>query len=92
MTWEPHLTEVRKSGKGQVLVDSSTTPGAIVDTVSLTCSFIEKHPDEVKAFVGAYYKAIDYLVANPDKAYAIMAKGVGGYLPIRRISPTRRRA
>lgn len=80
VTWEPHLTEVRKSGKGQVLVDSSTTPGAIVDTVSLTCSFIEKHPDEVKAFVGAYYKAIDYLVANPEKAYAIMAKGVGGYL------------
>ncbi len=80
VTWEPHLTETRKSGQGQVLVDSSTTPGAIVDVVSLTCDIVEKRPDEVKAFVSAYYKAVEYIKANPDKAYEIMAKGVGGYL------------
>ncbi|TIP34594.1 MAG: taurine ABC transporter substrate-binding protein, partial [Mesorhizobium sp.] len=27
VTWEPHLTEVRKGGKGKVLIDSATTPG-----------------------------------------------------------------
>lgn len=80
VTWEPHLTEVRKSGKGQVLIDSTTTPGAIVDTVGLKCDFIAAHKAEIAAFVKAYYKAVDYLKANPEKAYAIMAKGVGGYL------------
>ncbi|MFG1430361.1 ABC transporter substrate-binding protein [Xanthobacter sp. V2C-8] len=80
VTWEPHLTEVRKSGKGQVLIDSTSTPGAIVDTVGLKCDFIAAHKAEIAAFVKAYYKAVDYLKANPEKAYAIMAKGVGGYL------------
>lgn len=80
VTWEPHLTEVRKSGKGQVLIDSTSTPGAIVDTVGLKCSVIEKQKDDVAGLVKAYYKAIDYMKANPEKAYEIMAKGVGGYL------------
>jgi len=80
VTWEPHLTEIRKSDKGKVLIDSTATPGAIVDTVGLKCSVIEKSPKDVAAFVKAYYRAIDYLKANPEKAYEIMAKGVGGYL------------
>jgi NitT/TauT family transport system substrate-binding protein len=80
VTWEPHLTEVRKQGKGKVLVDSSSTPGLIVDIVGLKCDVIEKHPDDVKALVKGYYKAVDYIKTNPDKAYEIMAKGVGGYL------------
>ncbi|MFG1401410.1 ABC transporter substrate-binding protein [Xanthobacter sediminis] len=80
VTWEPHLTEVRKSGKGQVLIDSTATPGAIVDTVGLKCDFIAANKAEIAAFVKAYYKAVEYLKANPEKAYAIMAKGVGGYL------------
>ena len=80
VTWEPHLGEVRKAGNGKVLIDSTATPGAIVDTVGLKCSVIEKQKDDVAGFVKAYYRAIDFLKANPEKAYEIMAKGVGGYL------------
>lgn len=80
VTWEPHLTEVRNQGKGKVLIDSSTTPGLIVDVVGLKCDVIEKQADDVKAFVKGYYKAVEYIKTNPDKAYEIMAKGVGGYL------------
>lgn len=80
VTWEPHLTEVRKQGKGKVLVDSASTPGLIVDVVALKCDVIDKHPDDVKALIKGYYKAVDYIKTNPDKAYEIMAKGVGGYL------------
>ncbi|MFG1295147.1 ABC transporter substrate-binding protein [Xanthobacter variabilis] len=80
VTWEPHLTEVRKSGKGQVLIDSTATPGAIVDTVGLKCDFIAANKADIAAFVNAYYKALDYMKANPEKSYEIMAKGVGGYL------------
>jgi len=34
----------------------------------------------VKGFVAGLQKAVDYIKTNPEKAYAIMAKGVGGYL------------
>lgn len=80
VTWEPHLSLVREQKKGKVLVDSSTTPGAIVDVVALRCDLIEKNPKDVEGFIRAYYKAIEYLKQHPTEAYAIMAKGVGGYL------------
>ncbi|CCB67175.1 NMT1/THI5 like domain protein [Hyphomicrobium sp. MC1] len=80
VTWEPHLSFVREQKKGKVLIDSSTTPGSIVDVVALRCDVIEKNPKEVEGFVRAYYKAIEYLKQHPTEAYAIMAKGVGGYL------------
>ncbi len=80
VTWEPNLTTVRTQNKGKVLIDSSTVPGAIVDVLALRCDVIKSRPDDVKALVKGYYKAIDYMKKNPEKAYAIMAKAVGGYL------------
>ncbi len=47
VTWEPHLTEVRKQDKGKVLVNSSTTPGLIVDVVSLKCDVIKNQASDV---------------------------------------------
>jgi NitT/TauT family transport system substrate-binding protein len=80
VTWEPHLSLVRAQKTGKVLVDSSATPGAIVDVVQLRCDVIEKQPEDVKALVAGLYRANEYIKTNPQDAYAIMAKGVGGYL------------
>ena len=80
VTWEPHLSTVRSKQQGKVLVDSSTTPGVIVDVVALSCDVIEKQPEDVKALVAGLYKAVQYTHDHPKEAYAIMAKGVGGYL------------
>ncbi|MFJ3483126.1 ABC transporter substrate-binding protein [Pseudomonas sp. NPDC090202] len=80
VTWEPHLSLVRQKGQGKVLVDSSTTPGVIVDVVALTCDVIDKQPNDVKALVKGLYKAVQYTHDHPEEAYKIMAKGVGGYL------------
>lgn len=80
VTWEPHLSLVRQKKQGKVLIDSSQTPGLIVDVVDLTCDYIDKNPKDVEAFVKGLYKAVEFIKTNPDEANAIMAKGVGGYL------------
>jgi len=80
VTWEPHLSLVRSKQQGKVLIDSSSTPGVIVDVVALNCSVIEKQPSDVKALVAGLYKAVQYTKDHPTEAYTIMAKGVGGYL------------
>ncbi|WP_339651246.1 ABC transporter substrate-binding protein [Halopseudomonas pelagia] len=80
VTWEPNLTAIRQKGVGKVLVDSSSTPGVIVDVVALSCDVIEEQPEDVKALVSGLYKAVEYTKTHPEEAYAIMAKGVGGYL------------
>lgn len=80
VTWEPHLSLVRQKDQGKVLVDSSSTPGVIVDVVALNCDVIDKQPEDVKALVKGLYKAVEYTKQNPEKAYEVMAKGVGGFL------------
>jgi len=80
ITWEPHLTLAKKADKGQVLVNSSETPGLIVDVVALRCDFIEAHPEAVDTLVKGLNKAYDYIQSNQDEAYEIMAKSVGGWL------------
>lgn len=74
VTWEPHLTLAKEQKVGKVLVSSDQTPGLIVDVIALRCDVIEKQPEDVKALVaGPKKKAHEYLLANQDKAYAIMA-------------------
>lgn len=80
VTWEPHLTEARSTAGSKVLIDSSTTPGVITDVMAVQCSTAEKRADDIKKIIRAWNKAVDYWKANPDKANAIMAKGVGGWL------------
>ncbi|MEI7598479.1 MAG: ABC transporter substrate-binding protein [Aestuariivirga sp.] len=80
VTWEPHLSLVRTKKQGKVLIDSAETPGLIVDVVDLTCDYIKNNPKDVEAFNKGLFKAVEFIKTNPDEAYAIMAKGVGGYL------------
>lgn len=80
VTWEPNLTLVKTKGAGKVLIDSAETPGVIVDTLELSCKVIEERPEDVKGFIRAVYRAVDYMKEHQEEAYKIMAKGVGGWL------------
>lgn len=80
VTWEPNLTLVKTKNVGKVLIDSAATPGVIVDVLEIACKVIEERPKDVAGLVAGLQKAVDYIKSDPDKAYAVMAKGVGGYL------------
>jgi len=80
VTWEPHLSQGAASENGHLLVDSSQKPGLIVDVVAARQETIDKYPNELKAFVRAWQRALDFLASNPDEAFKIMAAGVGGWL------------
>jgi NitT/TauT family transport system substrate-binding protein len=80
VTWEPNLTLVKQKKVGKVLVDSSKTPGVIVDVVALRCDVIEKQPNDVQALVDGVNKAVQYMKSHPKESAQIIAKGLGGYL------------
>jgi NitT/TauT family transport system substrate-binding protein len=80
VTWEPHLTLAKKANKGHVLIDSSASPGVIVDVVELSCDYIKNNPKDVEALVKGLYKANELIKTDQAKAYEVMAKGVGGWL------------
>lgn len=80
VTWEPHLSQGAATDHGKILVSSAETPGLIVDVVAVLDSTAVAHEAELKGFVRAWQRALDFIQSNPDEAYQIMADGVGGWL------------
>jgi NitT/TauT family transport system substrate-binding protein len=80
VTWEPWLSRGKKTDFGQLLTDSSTTPGLITDVVITTKDYTVKHPKETKGVVDAWNEAVAFARSNPTEGNEIMAKGVGGWL------------
>ena len=80
VTWEPHLSQGADTEHGHRLIDSSQTPGLIVDVVAVTEKTAAVHADELRAFVRAWQRALDFLRTDPAEGYRIMADGVGGWL------------
>jgi len=80
VTWEPHLSQGAATDHGKLLVSSAEKPGLIVDVLAVREETLQKHQAEMKAFVRAWQRALDYLAVNPEESYAIMARGVGGWL------------
>lgn len=80
VTWEPHLSQGAATDHGKVLVSSAETPGLIVDVVAVLDSTAAEHEAELKGFVRAWQRSLDFLESNPEEAYQIMADGVGGWL------------
>jgi NitT/TauT family transport system substrate-binding protein len=80
VTWEPHLSKGKQAPHGHLLVDSSQTPGLIVDVLVFSKKVLATRGDDVRKVVSAYHRAVDYWKAYPDESNQIMAKAVGGWL------------
>jgi NitT/TauT family transport system substrate-binding protein len=78
VVWEPSRTKILKDLKGSTSIfDSSDIPGLIPDLLVMKGSIVKERPQDVQNIVLAWYDAIDWWRANPDKAVAIMAKRTG---------------
>jgi len=80
VTWEPHLSQGAATDHGKILVTSAEKPGLIVDVVAVTQSTLDSRRAELEALWRGWNRALVFLEENPDEGYAIMAKGVGGWL------------
>ena len=80
VTWEPWVTKSKNTAFGQVLVDSSKTPGLITDVLIFRRDVIEKRGKEIQGVVNAWNKAVAYWEKNPAESNEIMAKGLGDWL------------
>jgi NitT/TauT family transport system substrate-binding protein len=77
VTWQPWLANARETDFGHLLLDTTETPGLIVDTVAFRPQFVAENPEAVAGFVRAYYRAVEEIETNPDEANAIMAESIG---------------
>lgn len=77
VTWEPWLSKAKETDNGSVLIDSSETPGIIVDALAMDKDFAAEYPGTVKAIVEGWYDALAYMESDPDDAYKIMMEYTG---------------
>jgi NitT/TauT family transport system substrate-binding protein len=73
LTWEPHLSNAVQEGDGHIIFDSSDIPGLIPDIHVFKKEFIEQRPEDVQAYVSVWHTTTEYIKANPDEAFQIIA-------------------
>jgi NitT/TauT family transport system substrate-binding protein len=68
VTSEPWLTKGNESAHGHLLVDSSSSPGLIVDTLGTAPEKLAARADDLKALYRAWVKAVEFQKANEKEA------------------------
>lgn len=77
VTWEPWLTKASTTPHGKILTTSRETPGLIADIFTVRNDYLKEHPEVVKKFLKAWFRAIDYWKEFPEESNEIMAKALG---------------
>jgi NitT/TauT family transport system substrate-binding protein len=73
----PFTTQALKRAQSRELFSSKDFPGAISDHLVFTRAFVEKNPEQVQAIVNSWFATLDYIQANQEEAYKIMAQRAG---------------
>jgi len=74
VTYEPDFSQAVNQGSGWRLYTSTDSPGLIIDVLAFKSDFVAQNPLKVAAVTRAYFKAMDFISANPEAAYEIGAK------------------
>jgi NitT/TauT family transport system substrate-binding protein len=80
VTWEPWLTRGKATPHGKLLIDTTATPGIIIDVLAFRKETIETRGDDIRKIIRAYNKAMEFYKSNPKEATEIMARLTGGWL------------
>lgn len=73
----PFTTQALKRSGSKELFSSKDFTGAISDHLVFTRKFVDEHPDRVQALVDSWFATLEYMEANPEKSYEIMAQRAG---------------
>ncbi len=72
-TWQPHLSEAM-ANNNHILSSSADVPGLIPDVVAFQATVVQQRPEDVRAFVAAWFDAVAWWQANPSAGNDLIAK------------------
>jgi len=72
-TWEPWISQAVEREDGNILITSADAPGLIVDVLAGRTEFVDNNPEETKAVLRAWFKALKFKDEHPEEAYQILA-------------------
>ena len=74
-TWEPYVSEAEAAG-AEKLFSSADTPGLIPDVLAATRATVDRRAPELRRFVGAWLRAVDWWLEHPDEGNRRIANRV----------------
>ena len=75
-SFEPFTSEAVSKG-GHVVFTSAETPGLIPNVFAFSAQVVQERPDDIRAFVAAWFEAVDWMKAHPDEVPATVAQATG---------------
>jgi NitT/TauT family transport system substrate-binding protein len=74
--WEPYLTQLINQGN-RVLFSSEQGTRLFPDVITLRADTATDRPEDVKAFLQAWFEALEYRRAHPEESNALIAEKTG---------------
>lgn len=71
--WDPYLTQLINQGH-RILYSSEQGARLFPDVITLRDDTVTDRPEDVKAFLRAWFEALEYRRTNPDESNAIIAR------------------
>lgn len=75
-TYEPYASQGRANGLNPIFT-SADTPGLLLDVIAFRKDILQQRPEDVKAFIAAWFEAVQYWQENPAAGNALIAKKLG---------------
>jgi NitT/TauT family transport system substrate-binding protein len=76
VVWNPWISQIEKSAKGRPLFTSREMPGLIPDLLVAQAKSLQTQRKDFIAMIRAWFDAVAFIRAQPDRAVAIMSKVV----------------
>lgn len=73
-TWNPMLSEILDTQKGELVFDSSKIPGEIIDIMTANTETLKDNPDFGKALVGAWFETLELMKSDTPEGKAALEK------------------
>ena len=74
-TWEPYLSEALSNGYKVIYPKEQLH--LFPDMITFRKSIVDERPEDIRAFLKAWFEAVDYRLQNPDETQAIAARYLG---------------
>jgi len=76
VVWNPWISQIVKSGKGTPLFTSAQMPGLIPDLLVAQARALQTRRKDFVGMIRAWFDAVAFIHAQPERAVAIMSKVV----------------
>ena len=84
-TWEPVTTDAIAEGYNVIYTSESIGSLFIPDGIVFRAAVVEERPEDIRAFLKAWFEAVEYRQTNPEEANKLIAKFLN--IPVEQVEP-----